>query len=68
MRNRFKRLNYVLHVQGYLLETLGVVFLVPLVVAFVYWNGGGESHRTVLAFVIPSALSIAGGRMLRRMF
>jgi trk system potassium uptake protein TrkH len=68
MRNRFQRLNYVFHVQGYLLETLGVVLLVPLIVVFLYWNGGEEGPRTILAFLIPSALSILGGRLLRKAF
>jgi len=68
MRNRFRRLNYVLHVQGYLLETLGVVLLVPIVVVLLYWGGGREGPRTILAFLIPSALSIAGGGYLRRAF
>jgi trk system potassium uptake protein TrkH len=68
MRNRFRRVNYIFHVQGYLLETLGVVFLVPLIVVFLYWGGGEEGRRTVLAFSVPAALSLVGGRYLRRVF
>jgi trk system potassium uptake protein TrkH len=68
MRNRFKRLNYVFHVQGYLLETLGVIFLIPLVVVLVYWGRSGEGLETVLAFAIPAGLAFAAGEFLRRTF
>jgi trk system potassium uptake protein TrkH len=68
MRNRFRRLGYVLNVQAYLLETLGVIGLTPLIVVFLYWDGGQEGPRTILAFLLPSALSILGGRYLRSVF
>jgi trk system potassium uptake protein TrkH len=68
MRNRFQRLNSVFHVQGYLLESLGVVFLAPLIVVLLYWGRRGEGLHTLLAFAVPSALSFAAGRFLRTAF
>jgi trk system potassium uptake protein TrkH len=66
MRNRFERMGSVFHIQGYLLETLGVVIIIPLVVALLYWGQRGENLDTLLAFAVPSALSLAVGRALRK--
>jgi trk system potassium uptake protein TrkH len=68
MRNRFGRINYVFHFLGYLLDTLGVVFLFPLFFVFSSWGRGGEGQVTLLAFLVPSAAAFVGGRLLRRFF
>ncbi len=68
MRNRFRRINYAFHFLGYLLDTLGVVFLFPLFFVFFSWGQGGEGQVTLLAFLVPSAAAFVGGRLLRRFF
>jgi trk system potassium uptake protein TrkH len=68
MRHGFRRISYVFHFLGYLVQTLGVVFLVPLVVVFLYWGVNGEGSRSILAFIIPSVLSLVLGRLLRHFF
>jgi trk system potassium uptake protein TrkH len=68
MRNQFRQLNYVFHFLGLLLWTLGLVFLAPLVVVFIYWGEFGDGWGTVLAFVIPAASSFVVGLALRKGF
>jgi trk system potassium uptake protein TrkH len=68
MRNRFKRVNYIFHFLGYLLDTLGVVFLIPLVMVFLHWGHSGDGSRTVIAFLVPSVVSFICARMLRSGF
>jgi trk system potassium uptake protein TrkH len=68
MRNRFQRVNNVFNVLGYVLQTLGVVFLIPLIAVFLYWGVRGDGWGTVQAFVLPSVVSFAAGHLLRRLF
>jgi trk system potassium uptake protein TrkH len=68
MRHRFARVHHVLHFNGYLMETLGVVFLLPLVLVAVYWGRYGDSRTTLLAFALPAVLAFASGRLLRKAF
>jgi len=68
MRNRFRRINNVFFLLGYVLQTLGVVFLIPLITVFLYWGTRDDGWRTAFAFIIPSAMSIVAGFLLRRRF
>jgi trk system potassium uptake protein TrkH len=68
MRNRFAQVNYVFHFLGHLLETLGVVFLFPLIPVFLYWGRLGDGPSTIVAFAVPSAGAFITGRILRRRF
>ena len=68
MRNRFRRINYIFHSLGYLLDTLAAVFLIPLVFVFYSWGDGGEGRVTLFAFLVPSAVAFVGGRWLKRVF
>jgi trk system potassium uptake protein TrkH len=68
MRNRFQRAHNIFHVLGYVLQTLGVVFLVPLIAVFVYWGQRGDGWDTVQAFALPSVLSFTIGHFLRTLF
>jgi trk system potassium uptake protein TrkH len=68
MRNKFRRVNYIFHSIGNLLETLGLIILLPLIVAFIYWGRNGEGWGTVLAFIIPALSSFTIGLMLKKIF
>ena len=68
MRNQFRRIHYTFHFLGYLLETLGAVFLLPLVVVFIYWKTTGDGWVTIVAFVVPSVAAFVSGRRLRKVF
>ena len=68
MRHPFRRIRHILHFNGLLLETLGVVFLFPLIVVAGYWGRYGEGRATILAFVVPAVVSFALGRVLRMVF
>jgi trk/ktr system potassium uptake protein len=65
MRNRSERLNGILHYTGHLLEVLGVVLLLPALVAALHWNQRGEGWMTVNAFVLPAAFSLVVGFVLK---
>jgi len=68
MRNRYQRINNIFYLLGYVLQTLGVVFLIPLIATFLYWGTRGEGWRTAISFAIPSAISFVAGFLLRRRF
>jgi trk system potassium uptake protein TrkH len=68
MRNRYQRTNNIFYLLGYVLRTLGVVFLIPLFATLIYWGSRGEGWRTVAAFVIPSGISFVAGSLLRGRF
>lgn len=68
MRNRFERINSILHFIGSLLIVLGLVLLVPIVVVLVYWGQRGDGWDTVLSFVLPSLLSFAVGAFFIKRF
>lgn len=68
MRNRFHRLNSILHFIGYLLEILGLILLFPLIPAVSYWGSHGEGWRTIAAFVVPAAASFLAGLVLKSVF
>ena len=68
MRNKYQRIHYVFYFLGYLLDTLGVVFLIPVVLVFLYWGRYGEGWRCLAAFALPSIASLTAGRMLKRWF
>ena len=68
MRNRFQRLNCILHYTGHLLQILGLVLLAPLVVVLVYWGTYGDDWQTVGAFILSAAVSLGLGFLLRKVF
>ena len=68
MRKRFERLNGILHYTGHLLEVLGVVLLLPAVVAALHWQQRGEGWITVNAFVLPAAFSLVVGFILKNVY
>lgn len=68
MRKRFERLNCILHYTGHLLEVLGVVLLLPALVAVLYWHERDEGWITVNAFVFPAAFSLVVGFTLRNVY
>jgi len=68
MRNRFQRLNSTLHYTGQLLQFLGLILLLPVVVALVYRGRYGDGRPTVVAFVLSAAVSFAAGLTLRKCF
>jgi len=65
MRNRFQRINCIFHFIGNLLIILGLIILLPLIVAFIYWGQKGDGWNTVIAFLIPACLSFSFGLILR---
>ncbi|UCG59211.1 MAG: TrkH family potassium uptake protein [Phycisphaerales bacterium] len=68
MRKRFQRVNCILRFVGHLLQMLGLVLLLPLIPAALYWGTNGEGWRTVAAFVIPAGISVLLGLVLRAVF
>ncbi|MHC4520222.1 MAG: TrkH family potassium uptake protein [Planctomycetota bacterium] len=68
MRKRSERLNCILHYTGHLLEVLGVVLLLPALVAVVHWQERDEGWMTVNAFVFPAAFSLVVGFTLRNVY
>lgn len=68
MRNRFERLNGILHYTGHLLEVLGLLLLLPAVVAGLHWHQRGEGWMTVNAFVLPAAFSMVVGFILKNTY
>lgn len=68
MRHRYRRTQRVFHSTGLLLQTLGVVFLFPLVLVAGYWGRFGEGQVTVFAFAVPAASAFALGWVFRRVF
>ncbi|MFH1371202.1 MAG: TrkH family potassium uptake protein [Planctomycetota bacterium] len=68
MRNRFHRVNCILHFIGYLLEILGLILLFPLIPAVSYWGSHCEGWRTIAAFVVPAAASFLAGLVLKSVF
>ncbi|UCD50868.1 MAG: TrkH family potassium uptake protein [Phycisphaerales bacterium] len=68
MRKRFERLNGILHYTGHLLEVLGVVLLLPMVVAALHWHQRGDGRMTVNAFVFPAAFSFVVGFILKNIY
>ena len=68
MRNRFERLNGILHYTGHLLEVLGLVLLLPAVVAVLHFHQRDEGWITINAFVLPAAFSIVVGFILRNTY
>ena len=68
MRKRFERLNGILHYTGHLLEVLGVVLLLPALVAALHWHQRGEGWVTVSAFALPAAFSLVVGFILKNIY
>jgi trk system potassium uptake protein TrkH len=68
MRNQYLRIHRVFHFSGLLLQTLGLVFLLPLLIVAGYWGKYGEGPATVLAFAVPALSAFALGWVLRRVF
>ena len=68
MRNRFQRINCILHFIGNLLKILGLIILLPLIVVFIYWGQKGDGWNTVIAFVIPALVSFSLGLILQNVF
>ena len=68
MRKRSERLICILHYTGHLLMVLGVVLLLPTVVALVYWGQRGDGWMTVNAFVLPAAFSLVVGFTLKNVY
>jgi len=68
MRNRFERLNGILHYTGHLLEVLGLVLLLPAVVAVLHFHQRNKGWLTVNAFVLPAAFSVVVGFILKNTY
>ena len=67
MRNRFETFHVVFGFSGSLLLGLGAILLLPLALVFID-RELEQDPSTLLAFVIPSALSFFGGLLLKRFF
>ncbi len=68
MRHRYQRVQRILHFNGLLLQTLGIVFLFPLLLVAGYWGRFGDGPVTVYAFAVPALAAFAIGYLLRRVF
>jgi len=68
MGNGFRRIDCIFHFVGDLLEILGLILLLPLVVAFIYWGQMGDGWVTVNAFVATALISFSFGLILRSKF
>lgn len=68
MRNRFQRVNCIFHFIGNLLKTLGLIILLPLIVAFIYWGQKGDGWNTVITFIISALSSFSLGMILQKVF
>jgi len=68
MKNRFERLSSILRVTGQLLEVLGIVLVLPLIVVLIHWGWHGDGWSTALAFIVPAAISVVSGFILRNVF
>ena len=68
MRNRFQRLNSILHFIGDLLTILGLILLVPVIAVCLYWGRNGDGWRTLTAFLIASLVSFSGALFLKAIF
>jgi len=68
MRNRFQRINCVFCFVGNLLRILGLTFLLPLIVVFIYWGQRGDGLWTFVAFVVPALAAFLSGLILRKIF
>ena len=68
MRNRYQRIHSIFHSIGGLLSVLGLIVLLPLIVAIVYWGQRGDGRATVIAFVIPAVVSLSLGGIARKVF
>jgi len=68
LRNRFVRINSVLHFIGTLLINFGIIILIPVIMSFVFWGKYGEGWQTVVAFIYPSILSFSLGFLLKYSF
>lgn len=67
VRNRYETVHTVLHCSGKIFLVFGAVVLIPLVCVPVF----GEyrsGHSTTLAFLIPSAVSLTLGLVLKKVF
>ena len=67
MRNVYGTVNTVLHFTGYILIVLGVLILVPIIPAVIYGEFR-DGPGTILAFIIPAAVSLGAGFLLRTLF
>lgn len=65
MRNRFQRVSCIFGFVASLLKILGVILLLPLVVVFIYWGKMGDGWLTVVAFIVPAAVSFLCGIVLQ---
>ncbi len=68
MGNGFRRIDCIFHFVGNLLEILGLILLLPLVVAFIYWGQRGDGWVTVNAFIATALISYSFGMILRIKF
>lgn len=68
MRNAFRRVNCIFHFVGGLLEILGLILLVPLIPAIIYWGQRGDGWLSATAFALPATISFSLGMVLRRKF
>ena len=68
MRHRYRRVQRILHFNGLLLQTLGVVFLFPIILAVGYWGQSGDGRITIYAFAVPALASFLLGWIMRHVF
>ncbi len=65
-QRRYNRLRGCLHHTGKLLEIMSLMVLLPALVVAGQWGRHGDGFRTLLAFLVPSALTYLLGTALRR--
>ncbi len=67
MRRRSHGLNGILYLLGSLLEIFAIILLLPVIVIFAY-NEDIQDLNLLFAFIIPSAISLITGAILRFVF
>ena len=68
MRNAFRRVNCIFHFVGGLLEILGLILLIPLIPAIIYWGQRGDGWLSATAFALSATISFSLGMVLRHKF
>ncbi|MBN2270411.1 MAG: TrkH family potassium uptake protein, partial [Sedimentisphaerales bacterium] len=68
MRKGFQRTATILNLVGNLLQILSFLLLLPLIFVVIYWGRMGDGIGTIVAFVIPAAISFSLGLVLKSKF
>ena len=68
MRGRFIQIRGILYFLGVLCIINGIIILTPLLTVIANWGYQDEGLNTVMAFVLPSLISLCVGLLLRTLF